>query len=148
MLRNREELVRRLKAKPVAKAVRWYDPGVLVRVGIRDVIAAVFGEYADQRLMQAATDHVEPESLRKRYDYSDPQDRTWNKGIPHQAARIRWITSLTLVIGSGRLMAWLHCWLQEKLSLTNYPAEELPAGQILILRGRPVLSAGNSRRIR
>ena len=33
MLRDREAVVRRLTAKPVARAVRWYDPGVLVRVG-------------------------------------------------------------------------------------------------------------------
>ena len=135
MLRNREELVRRLKAKPVAKAVRWYDPGVLVRVGIRDVIAAVFGEYADQRLMQAATDRVEPESLRKRYDYSSPQDRTWNKGIPHQAGEY-WVDYIADVgDGFGPTYGMATLLAEEKLNLTNYPAEELPAGQILILGG-------------
>ncbi len=135
MLRNREELVRRLKAKPVAKAVRWYDPGVLVRVGIRDVIAAVFGEYADQRLMQAATDRVEPESLKKRYDYSNPQDRIWNKGIPHQAGAY-WVDYIADVgDGFGPTYGMATLLAEEKLSLTNYPAEDLPAGQILILGG-------------
>jgi hypothetical protein len=135
MLRNREELVRRLKVKPVARAVRWYDPGVLVRVGIRDTIAAVFGEYADQRLMQAATDRVEPASLRTRYDYSDPQGRTWNKGIPHQKDTY-WVDYIADVgDGFGPTYGMATLLAEKKLSLTNYHAEELPAGQILILGG-------------
>src|SRR5215510_9352758 len=76
MLRNREELVRRLSGKPLARAVRWYDPEVLVRIGIRDAISAVFGEYADQRLMQAATDRGS--DVQTRYDYRD--DSHWAVG--------------------------------------------------------------------
>ena len=54
-MRDRSELVRRLRGGPLSRAVRWYDPGVLVHCGIRDLISSAFGEYADQRLMQAAT---------------------------------------------------------------------------------------------
>lgn len=128
MLRDREELVRRLKAKPVQKAVRWYDPGVLVRVGIRDAISAVFGEYADQRLMQAATDVVSKEKLLARYNYSDL------KSIPNHAGAY-WVDYIADVgdgFGPTYGMAWLLA--QDTLSLNNY-TEKLPAGHILILGG-------------
>src|SRR6185295_2369160 len=142
MLRDREELVRRLKAKPVHKAVRWYDPDVLVRVGIRDAISAVFGEYADQRLMQAATDGVGRDKLAGRYNYSA------ENSIPSHAGAY-WVDYIADVgdgFGPTYGMAWLLA--QKQLSLHNYHGESLPAGHILISRRRPMLSAGNPRRIR
>ena len=135
MLRNRDEIVRRLKEKPLGRAVRWYDPGVLIRVGIRDVIAAVFGEYADQRLMQAATDRVSTEDLKKRYDYSDPKDKDWSKSFPDQNGAY-WVDYIADVgDGFGPTYGMASLLAQEKLALTNYDAEELPAGHILILGG-------------
>ena len=135
MLRDRDEIVRRLKEKPPARAVRWYDPGVLVRVGIRDVIAAVFGEYADQRLMQAATDRVTKEGLKKRYDYSDPKDNDWNKSFPDQNGAY-WVDYIADVgDGFGPTYGMATLLAEEKLTLTNYHAEKLPAGHILILGG-------------
>ena len=136
MLRNRDEIVRRLKEKPPARAVRWYDPGVLVRVGIRDVIAAVFGEYADQRLMQAATDRVPTkDSLKKRYDYSDPKEKDWNKSIPDQNGAY-WVDYMADVgDGFGPTYGMASLLAKEKLTLTNCDAGELPAGHILILGG-------------
>ena len=38
--------------------VKWYDPRLLARVGMRTIVSNVFGQYADQRLIQAATDQV------------------------------------------------------------------------------------------
>ena len=129
MLRDREELVRRLKAKPVHKAVRWYDPDVLVRVGIRDAISAVFGEYADQRLMQAATDGVGRDKLAGRYNYSA------ENSIPSHAGAY-WVDYIADVgdgFGPTYGMAWLLA--QKQLSLHNYHGESLPAGHILVLGG-------------
>ena len=36
--------------------VHWYKPDLLAQVGIRTIISATFGQYADQRLIQAVTD--------------------------------------------------------------------------------------------
>ncbi len=137
MLRDREELVRRLKDKPVHRAVRWYDPDVLVRVGIRDAISAVFGEYADQRLMQAATDGVTKDNLAKRYNYSDKNSipHHGDNSISHHgdAYWVDYIADVGDGFGPTYGMAWLLA--QDRLIAKNYPSEELPAGHILILGG-------------
>ena len=39
--------------------VSWYDPRLLARIGVRTIISSVFGQYADQRLIQAVTDPAE-----------------------------------------------------------------------------------------
>ena len=125
MLRNKEELVRRLNnAKPLPRAVRWYDPGVLVHTGIRDAIAAVFGEYADQRLMQAATDSVrDKDTLAKRYDYRGALDAS-------NACWVDYIADIGDGFGPTYGMATLLA--KDHLSLNG---EKLPAGRILILGG-------------
>ncbi len=33
--------------------VDWFDPALLARIGVRDIISGTIGQYADQRLMQA-----------------------------------------------------------------------------------------------
>jgi hypothetical protein len=134
-MRNREELVRRLTDKPLlAKAVRWYDPGVLVRVGIRDSISAVFGEYADQRLMQAATDRVTKDELVERYDYSGVGDAD-NPLMPdaHGACWVDYIADVGDGFGPTYSMASLLA--KPQLTLKNLPNETLPAANLLILGG-------------
>ena len=130
MLRNREELVRRLGGKPLARAVRWYDPGVLVRVGIRDAISAVFGEYADQRLMQAATDPAKDrETLTKRYDCRAEPLKSHVVYPPNEC----WVDYIADVgDGFGPTYGMATLLAAEELSLNG---EKLPAGRILILGG-------------
>jgi hypothetical protein len=130
MLRNREELVRRLSGKPLARAVRWYDPGVLVRVGIRDAVSAVFGEYADQRLMQAATDPAkDKETLTKRYDCrAEPL-----KSCVVYPSNECWVDYIADVgDGFGPTFGMATLLAAEELLLNG---EKLPAGRILILGG-------------
>ena len=130
MLRNREELVRRLSGKPLARAVRWYDPGVLVRVGIRDAISAVFGEYADQRLMQAATDPAKDrETLTKRYDCR-LEPLKGHVVYPPNECWVDYIADVGDGFGPTYGMATLLA--ADELSLNG---EKLPAGRILILGG-------------
>ena len=130
MLRNREELVRRLSGKPLARAVRWYDPGVLVRVGIRDAISAVFGEYADQRLMQAATDPAnDRETLTRRYDCRLEPLKSHVVYPPNEC----WVDYIADVgDGFGPTYGMATLLAAEELSLNG---EKLPAGRILILGG-------------
>ena len=61
-----------LKALP--KMVRWYSPAHLVSTGWRSIVSELFGQYADQRIMQATIDGFAPEIMKKvvgRYNYSD-----------------------------------------------------------------------------
>ena len=55
--------------------VRWYDPKQLSETGMRDVITRIFGQYADQRMLQATVDGFTPEVMKdvvsKRHDYSN-----------------------------------------------------------------------------
>ena len=134
MLRNREDLVSRLKDKPLARAVRWYDPDVLVRAGIRDALSAVFGEYADQRLMQAATDSVkEKNKLADRYDFSEGPRA---KRLLDPSSNAYWVDYIADIgDGFGPTFGMATLVAQEQLRLTNLPNETLPAGKMLILGG-------------
>ncbi len=61
-----------LKALP--KMVRWYSPAHLVSTGWRSIVSEIFGQYADQRIMQATIDGFAPEIMKTvvgRYNYSD-----------------------------------------------------------------------------
>ena len=61
-----------LKALP--KMVRWYSPAHLVSTGWRSIVSELFGQYADQRIMQATIDGFAPEIMKTvvgRYNYSD-----------------------------------------------------------------------------
>lgn len=50
----------------------WYGPRALTQTGIRDFVSRVIGQYADQRVLQAAVDRPYLAQLVARYDYSDP----------------------------------------------------------------------------
>ncbi len=54
--------------------VKWYNPRQLSETALRHMITGVFGQYADQRIMQATIDGFAPRILQdvviKRYDYS------------------------------------------------------------------------------
>jgi hypothetical protein len=87
--------------------------------------------------MQAATDGVGRDKLAGRYNYSA------ENSIPSHADAY-WVDYIADVgdgFGPTYGMAWLLA--QKQLSLHNYHGESLPAG-----RRRPMLSAGNPRRIR
>src|SRR5436305_14229148 len=71
--------LRQLRMGQLPKMVSWYDPRLLARIGVRTIISSVFGQYADQRLIQAVTDPCDDKDLCNRYDYSDP-----NASAPHR----------------------------------------------------------------
>ena len=132
-MRDRSELVRRLRGGRLSKAVRWYDPGVLVHCGIRDLISSAFGEYADQRLMQAATDRVSRDDLVLRYDYSDKNVSDPTKRVPLDENGAYWVDYIADVgDGFGPTYGMARLLAAGKLKVG---AHELPAGKILILGG-------------
>ena len=134
-MRERGELIRRLRAQPLSRGVRWYDPGVLVSCGIRDMISAVFGEYADQRLMQAATDRASRDDLLARYNFSKPNGEDPTKSIRTDATGACWIDYIADVgDGFGPTYGMATLLAADSLKLANHE-DVLPAGQILILGG-------------
>jgi hypothetical protein len=50
--------------------VVWYGPTALSTTGVRYFISGIFGQYADQRILQWATDQAPVKDLPGRYDYS------------------------------------------------------------------------------
>lgn len=81
----------RLHAGKLPKMVGWYDPRLLMRVGIRTMVSSVFGQYADQRLIQAATDSSSWPEVRDRYDYSDPNHGDPQRRLPIDAQGAYWV---------------------------------------------------------
>ena len=63
--------IQRLRDGELPGMVGWYEPRLLARVGMRTIISSVFGQYADQRLIQAATDVAPVKDIINRYNYSD-----------------------------------------------------------------------------
>jgi hypothetical protein len=51
--------------------VRWYNPRLLLRTGIRVASATMVGQIADYREVQAALDPIGDDPLRGAFDYSD-----------------------------------------------------------------------------
>ena len=60
-----------LRDGKLPKMVRWYDPRLLFRVFVRTLVSNVFGQYADQRIVQSATDPGDAAEVLSRYDYSN-----------------------------------------------------------------------------
>ena len=57
------------------KMVKWFTPLLLVRAAFRDIVAHLFGQYADQRVTQHLSDPIpedpdQQKQFAKRYDYS------------------------------------------------------------------------------
>lgn len=136
-----DQIIARLRAKQLPQMVDWFDPGLLVRIGIRDIISGTIGQYADQRLMQAVSDHVASEAeLVGRYDYSDPYTTNPAKRLSTDHAGRVWVDYIA-DLGDGFEATYAMAYLMAGKSLeVEGTAEgevrhELPAGQILIMGG-------------
>ena len=138
--------LRQLRMGQLPKMVSWYDPRLLARIGVRTIVSSVFGQYADQRLMQAVTDPAEDKDLVARYDYRDP-----NAGEPHKCVACDetgafWIDYIADV-GDG-FECHLHDGLPDGAGQPRYPRRRQPAPRRGPHHGRrPVLSAGHARGI-
>ena len=78
--------IERLNGGELPGMVGWYEPRLLARVGTRTIISSVFGQYADQRLIQAATDVAPIETIINRYNYSDIRSEDPDRRVapPHE----------------------------------------------------------------
>ena len=114
------------------KMVRWYSPVHLISTGWRSVVSEIFGQYADQRIMQATIDGFTPEVMQKvvgRYNYSDlPQLGDGN------AVWVDYVADL----GDGFDSTYAMASLISAPSLDIKDAGKLPGGKLLIMGGDQV----------
>jgi hypothetical protein len=126
--------LRQLRLGRLPKMVSWYDPRLLARIGVRTLISNVFGQYADQRLMQAVTDTAGNEELCGRYDYGDPNAADANKCVMPDEAGAYWVDYIA-DIGDGFECTYAMAYLLAQDGLDIRGAGRLRHGDVLILGG-------------
>jgi hypothetical protein len=126
--------LRQLRLGMLPKMVSWYEPRLLARIGVRTIISAVFGQYADQRLIQAVTDPCDDEALCTRYDYSDANAGEDHRRIAADETGAFWIDYVADV-GDGFEPTYTMAYLLAQDSLDVRQAGRLRHGEILILGG-------------
>ena len=126
--------MQRLIDGTLPKMVRWYDPRLLARVWMRTIVSSVFGQYADQRLIQAATDLTSSEDLLGRYDFTDPLAVDPIKRLAVDSQGVFWIDYIS-DIGDGFEATYPAAYLLAQQQLDIKGAGSLPHGDILIMGG-------------
>jgi hypothetical protein len=125
---------RQLRQGRLPGMVSWYDPRLLARVGVRTVVSSVFGQYADQRLMQAVTDPADDREISRRYDYSDPNAADPHRRIASDETGAYWIDYVADV-GDGFEPTYTLAYLLAQDALDVPAAGSLRHGEILIMGG-------------
>ena len=126
--------LRQLRAGRLPQMVSWYDPRLLARVGIRTIVSSVFGQYADQRLMQAVTDPCDDQELCRRYDYSNPATDHPQHRVTLDSSGALWVDYVADV-GDGFDATYTTAYLLAQDSLDVRGAGKLRHGEILIMGG-------------
>src|SRR5262249_46161733 len=126
--------LRQLRLGHLPKMVSWYDPRLLARIGVRTIISAVFGQYADQRLIQAVTDPADDRELIARYDYSDLAAAEPHKHIGADAEGAYWIDYVADV-GDGFESTYTLAYLLAQDDLDVRAVGRLRHGELLIMGG-------------
>ena len=131
-------IIRRLRAGGLPQMVDWFDPMLLAKIGVREMVSGTMGQYADQRLMQAATDGASEQKLRERYDYSGATAAQMRYG---EGLWVDYISDLGDGFEATYAMAYLMA--QDRLDVQSAKGAAtplnggvtLPAGDILIMGG-------------
>jgi len=126
--------LRQLRLGRLPKMVSWYDPRLLARIGVRTIVSSVFGQYADQRLMQAVTDSAEDDDLVNRYDYRDPNAPDPHKCVACDEDGAFWIDYIADV-GDGFEATYTMAYMLSQDSLDIRGPGKLRHGEILIMGG-------------
>jgi hypothetical protein len=126
--------LRQLRLGQLPKMVSWYDPRLLARIGVRTIVSSVFGQYADQRLMQAVTDPAEDKDLVARYDYRDPSAPEPHRCVACDETGAFWIDYVADV-GDGFESTYTMAYLMAQDGLDIRGAGTLRHGEVLIMGG-------------
>jgi hypothetical protein len=124
-----------LRKGRLPKMVRWYDPRLLAKIGVRTIVSNVFGQYADQRLIQAATDQADSKALKARYDFRDPTPEDPMQRVALDQSGAFWVDYLADT-GDGFECTYTMAYLLaiDQLKVPGL-AQPLPAGDTLIMGG-------------
>jgi len=118
------------------KMVRWFNPRLLIKLGLEVVVSALFGKYADQRRMQAALDDVPPDVHVKRADltvsYCDDEEPVL---VPDEEGAV-WIDYVA-DLGEGFNPTYTMAYMLGQDTL-KVGSETLPRGGVLIMGGDEV----------
>ncbi len=126
--------IQKLRDGELPGMVGWYEPALLARVGTRTIISSVFGQYADQRLIQAATDVAPIETIINRYNFSDIRSEDPERRVSVGENGAFWIDYIA-DIGDGFLPTYTTAYLLAQPRLDIKDTEPLTAGSILIMGG-------------
>jgi hypothetical protein len=126
--------LRQLRLGRLPKMVSWYDPRLLARIGVRTVISSVFGQYADQRLIQAVTDPADDKELANRYDYCELNGAEPHKCVTPDETGAVWVDYVADV-GDGFEPTYTTAYLLAQDSLDVRQVGRLRHGEILIMGG-------------
>lgn len=113
--------------------VSWYDPRLLARIGIRTIISAVFGQYADQRLIQAVTDPATDADLVRRYDYCTEPNNP-DLCLPADGDGAVWVDYIA-DLGDGFESTYTMAYLLARDSLDVRGVGKLQHGSLLVMGG-------------
>ena len=108
--------------------VRWLNPVLLCKLLLQVVLADVFGQYADRRLIHAALDIVPKDTLRERADVTASMEPDDQGGI--------WIDYVA-DLGDGFDATYAVAYLLAQPSL-EVDGLQLPRGSALFLGGDEV----------
>lgn len=114
------------------RMVRWYSPAHLISTGWRSIVSELFGQYADQRIMQATIDGFGPEVMKTvvgRYNYSDLHQLGDGNAV--------WVDYVA-DLGDGFDSTYAMASLISAPQLDIAGAGTLPAAKLLIMGGDQV----------
>ena len=112
--------------------VTWYSPSLLAETGSRHFISQIFGQFADQRIMQATVDGFAPDVLARearRHDYSERPD--------HIVDGAFW-TDFVCDLGDGFDSTYAIASLIARDRLELPGTDPLPGAKLLIMGGDQV----------
>jgi hypothetical protein len=117
-----------LELRELPGMVHWFSPSVLVTTARQALLSAAFGQFADQRTMQAAVDWVDPAATAKRYDYSHE--------LPAGSSEPYWVDYVA-DLGDGFDSTYaVACQLaRDQIKIGDH---EMPAGRLLVMGGDEV----------
>ena len=126
--------LRQLLSGDLPKMVQWFRLGLLARIWVRTIISEVFGQYADQRLLQAATDKVDKDTLVSLYDFSDLSSADQAKRLNTDATGGVWLDYIADT-GDGFESTYAMSYMLSLEQLDVKDAGKLPRGEIVIFGG-------------
>lgn len=109
--------------------VQWFNPVLLAKLGWQVIVSALFGQYADQRVSQAALDDANDATLLSRYDLQKEMEADEDGAY--------WFDYVS-DLGEGFDSTYAMATLLARDSIDIEGAKPIPRGQFLIMGGDEV----------